>query len=192
MDKKQRIILTMLELVVKQGYHATPMSQVAKEANVAVGTIYHYFETKEKIIEAIFLMVYKDLSVVLLTNMKPDDTYKKKFTTKLHNMYNYFTSNPLAFYFIEYVGVPPIITPEMVKKTVPFYKKITDFFLEGITEKRVKNMDETLIMKLCYGLISSVVKLKIKEELPMDQKQIDQSIEACWDAIKYSDNKLFA
>ncbi|WP_452229688.1 MULTISPECIES: TetR/AcrR family transcriptional regulator [unclassified Lacinutrix] len=192
MSKKQRIILTMLELVVKQGYHATPMSQVAKEANVAVGTIYHYFETKEKIIEAIFLMVYKDLSIVLLTNSKPSATYKTQFTTMLYNMYNYFSSNPLAFYFIEYVGVPPIISPEIVKKTVPFYKTITDFFFKGITEKKVKNMDETLIMKLCYGLISSVVKLKIKEEVPMHTKQIDQSIEACWDAIKYSENKLFA
>lgn len=191
MSKKQRIILTMLELVVKQGYHATPMSQVAKEANVAVGTIYHYFETKEKIIEAIFLMVYKDLSIVLLTNGNPRATYKKQFTTMLYNMFHYFTSNPLAFYFIEYVGVPPIISPETVKQTVPFYTKITDFFFKGITEKRVKNMDEILLMKLCYGLISSVVKLKIKEELPMHQKQIDQSIEACWDTIKYSDNKLF-
>ncbi len=191
MNKKQRILLTMLELVVKQGYHATPMSQVAKEANVAVGTIYHYFETKEKIIEAIFLMVYKDLSIVLLTNSNPRATYKKQFTTMLYNMFHYFTSNPLAFYFIEYVGVPPIISPETVKQTVPFYTKITDFFFKGITEKRVKNMDEILLMKLCYGLISSVVKLKIKEELPMHQKQIDQSIEACWDTIKYSDNKLF-
>ena len=34
MDKKQRIILTMLELVVEQGVNATPMSQVAKEAGV--------------------------------------------------------------------------------------------------------------------------------------------------------------
>ncbi|MBQ0787703.1 MAG: TetR/AcrR family transcriptional regulator [Oceanihabitans sp.] len=192
MNKKQRILLTMLELVVKQGYHATPMSQVAKEANVAVGTIYHYFETKEQIIEAIFLMVYKDLSIVLLTNSNPRATYKKQFTTMLYNMFNYFASNPLAFYFIEYVGVPPIISPEMVKQTVPFYKKITDFFLKGITEKRVKKMDEILIMKLCYGLISSVVKLKIKEERPIHQKQIDQSIEACWDAIRYSENKLFA
>ncbi|WP_055442642.1 TetR/AcrR family transcriptional regulator [Lacinutrix himadriensis] len=191
MSKKQRIILTMLELVVKQGYHATPMSQVAKEANVAVGTIYHYFETKEKVIEAIFLMIYKDLSIVLLTNGNPRATYKKQFTTMLYNMFNYFTSNPLAFYFIEYVGVPPIIPPETVKQTVPFYTKITDFFSKGITEKKVKNMDEILLMKLCYGLIASVVKLKIKEELPMHQRQIDQSIEACWDTIKYSDNKLF-
>ena len=54
MDKKQRIIITMLELVVKQGVYATPMSQVAKEANVAVGTIYHYFNNKQEILEEIY------------------------------------------------------------------------------------------------------------------------------------------
>ncbi|MFC0182895.1 helix-turn-helix domain-containing protein [Pseudarcicella hirudinis] len=33
----------MLELIVKHGFHASPMSDVAKHANVAAGTIYHYF-----------------------------------------------------------------------------------------------------------------------------------------------------
>jgi len=185
MEKEQRIILTTLELVVKQGFHATPMSQVAREANVAVGTIYHYFKNKEQIIEKIFLMIYKDFGTVMLTNIKPADDYKTQFSTMWRNLYNYFLSNPLAFYFVEYVGVPPLITPEIAKKSKPFYAEVVDFCTQGVQTKKLKNIDEVLITNLCYGIISSAVKLKIKEELPMSEKQIDQTIEACWNAVKY-------
>jgi len=69
MNKKQKILLTMLELVVEQGVHATPMSQLARESNVAIGTIYHHFENKEQIIEEIYKMIFKDFGVVLMTNL---------------------------------------------------------------------------------------------------------------------------
>ena len=90
MEKKQRIILTMLELVVAQGVHATPMSQVAKEANVAVGTIYHYFNNKNEIIEEIYSMICQDFGVVLIANM-PENDFKKQYETIWLNMFYYFT-----------------------------------------------------------------------------------------------------
>jgi len=191
MDKKQRIILTMLELVVKQGFHATPISQVAREANVAVGTIYHYFENKEQIIEEIYIMIFKDFGVILSANLNPDDDYKKQFQTMWMNLYNYFVSNPLAFRFSEFIGVPPLISPKMVEKTKPFYVKIRDFFLKGIHDKKVKNMHVRLVMQFSYGNVISSVRLKVKGELEMNKRDLDHAIEASWDTVKYSENKLF-
>ena len=188
MDKKQRILLTMLELSVKQGFHATPMSQLAREANVAVGTIYHYFEDKEQIIEEIYMMIFKDFGVVLVANLKPDDGFKKQFETMWVNLYNYFVSNPLAFKFSEFVGVPPLISKKTVNKTKPYYEKIRDFFLLGIKEKHVRNMHVRLIMQMSYGNVISAVRLKIKDELPMDELQQKRAIIASWDTIKYNGN----
>ena len=191
MDKKQRIILTMLELVVKQGFHATPMSQVAREANVAVGTIYHYFEKKEQIIEEIYLMIFKDFGVVLSAHLDPKDDYKKQFQTMWMNLYNYFANNPLAFQFSEFIGVPPLISQDMVDKTKPYFVNIRDFYIIGIKEKELKNMHVRLILQMSYGNVISAVRLKVKEELPMCKRDLEHAMEASWDAIKYSENKLF-
>lgn len=191
MNKKQRIILTMLELVVKQGFHATPMSQVAKEANVAVGTIYHYFENKEQIIGEIYMMIFKDFGVVMTANSKPEDDFKKQFQTMWVNLYNYFVSNPLAFNFTQFVGVPPLITKKMVEDTKPYYVEIRNFFLKGVQEKRLKNMHIRLIMQLCYGNVTSAVTLKINNGLIMDKRTLNQAMETSWDTVKYSKNELF-
>lgn len=186
MDKKQKIILTMLELVVEQGVHATPMSQVAKEANVAVGTIYHYFDNKNQIIEEIYSMICQDFGVVLMANL-PEDNYKQQCEIMWLNLYNYFVGNPLAFKFIEFVGVPPIISTEIRLKNVKYFSNIRDFILSGILKKELRNVDLRLIMQMTFGSVVSAARLKFKDELVMNDKQIKDAMRMTWDSIKYTE-----
>jgi len=41
------------ELLIKQGFHATSMRDISKRANVSLGNLYNYYETKEAIFESI-------------------------------------------------------------------------------------------------------------------------------------------
>jgi len=52
-QKRQLIMDTALELFAEKGFHATPMSQVAKKAGVSKGLAYNYFESKQKILDEI-------------------------------------------------------------------------------------------------------------------------------------------
>lgn len=183
MDKKQRIILTMLELVVDQGLHATPMSQVAKEANVAVGTIYHYFENKNQIIEEIFDMVNKDFGVILMANI-PDGDFKKQFEAMWLNLFNYFIGNPLAFKFIEYVAIPPVINAEIIKKSSKHFKSIKEFFLKGIEHKHLADTRLCIIIQISYSAVVAMCKLKLNNEATVTENDIKQAIEMTWNAIK--------
>lgn len=178
----------MLELVVEQGVHATPMSQLARESNVAIGTIYHHFQNKEDIIEEIYKMIFKDFGFVLMTNF-PEDNYQAQFETVWFNLYNYFVTNPLAFKFSEWVGVPPIISQKTVDETKLHYENVKEFFLRGIREKKLRNIDLRLILQISYGNVISAVRLKDKGELPMNEKQVADAIKCSWDAVRYMDNE---
>ena len=186
MEKKQRIILTMLELVVEQGVHATPMSQVAKEAGVAVGTIYHYFKNKEQIIEEIYSMICKDFGVVLMANF-PENDVKKQFEAIWLNLYNYFVGNPLAFKFMEFIGVPPIITEDIRSKNIVHFTNIRDFFLAGILSKDLKDVNLRLMVQMSFGNVISATRLKFKNELEMTNDQINDALEMSWNCIKNPD-----
>jgi len=50
LDKKKCIIQSALDLIQENGFHASPVSQVAKNAGVAASTIYTYFENKDALI----------------------------------------------------------------------------------------------------------------------------------------------
>ncbi len=52
-QSRKKIVNTALELFAKQGFHATSISQIAKQAGVSKGLMYNYFDTKEELLMAI-------------------------------------------------------------------------------------------------------------------------------------------
>ncbi|MBX3201553.1 MAG: TetR/AcrR family transcriptional regulator [Labilithrix sp.] len=53
-DKRDRILKAAVKVFARSGFHATRVSEVAKAAGVADGTIYLYFESKEELLFSLF------------------------------------------------------------------------------------------------------------------------------------------
>jgi TetR/AcrR family fatty acid metabolism transcriptional regulator len=53
-EKYQAIIDAAVRVIARQGYHNAQVSKIAKEAKVADGTIYLYFENKDDILISLF------------------------------------------------------------------------------------------------------------------------------------------
>lgn len=53
-DKYQRILEAAVKVFAERGFHESTISQIAKEAGVADGTIYLYFKNKEDILVQFF------------------------------------------------------------------------------------------------------------------------------------------
>lgn len=53
-DKRERILRAATKVFAKNGFYATRVSEIAKEAGVADGTIYLYFENKDDVLISIF------------------------------------------------------------------------------------------------------------------------------------------
>ena len=53
-EKFQLIIDAAVKVIARYGYHQAQVSKIAKEAEVADGTIYLYFENKEDILVSLF------------------------------------------------------------------------------------------------------------------------------------------
>lgn len=53
-DKRDRILQAAVKVFAKNGFHATRVSEVAKAAGVADGTIYLYFDSKESLLVSLF------------------------------------------------------------------------------------------------------------------------------------------
>jgi AcrR family transcriptional regulator len=53
-ERRRQILQAAVRAFAEKGYHATRVSDIAKEAGVAYGLVYHYYESKETLLEAIF------------------------------------------------------------------------------------------------------------------------------------------
>ena len=53
-DKRALIRAAAVRAFAKKGYHACRVSDIAEEAGVAYGLVYHYFGSKEAVLETVF------------------------------------------------------------------------------------------------------------------------------------------
>ena len=53
-DKRQRILQAAVKVFARKGYHGARVSEIARRADVADGTIYLYFQNKEDILVSLF------------------------------------------------------------------------------------------------------------------------------------------
>src|SRR3954454_14944179 len=53
-DRRRQILDAAVRVFAAQGYESSRVSDVAKEAGVAYGLVYHYFGSKDAVLEAVF------------------------------------------------------------------------------------------------------------------------------------------
>lgn len=54
-DKRRAILDAAIRVFARQGFHSTRVSDIADEAGVAYGLVYHYFASKDEVLDTLFL-----------------------------------------------------------------------------------------------------------------------------------------
>jgi TetR/AcrR family transcriptional regulator, fatty acid metabolism regulator protein len=54
-DKRRLILDAAVRVFARQGFHACRVADIADEAGVAYGLVYHYFDSKDEVLDTLFL-----------------------------------------------------------------------------------------------------------------------------------------
>jgi TetR/AcrR family transcriptional regulator, fatty acid metabolism regulator protein len=60
-DRRRQILAAAVKVFAEKGFHACRVGDVAEEAGVAYGLVYHYFESKEDLLETIFRTTWTEM-----------------------------------------------------------------------------------------------------------------------------------
>lgn len=131
--KEEAIFQSALKVIKEKGFHKTRIADIAKEAGVSYGLVYHYFPGKEKLFEAVqekwwggLFDLMERLSTQILT-----------VPEKLSHVVDYFLDtyyeNPeLANIFITEISRSTHnLTPERLKRFKDFMEMIQKVMKEG-------------------------------------------------------------
>jgi TetR/AcrR family fatty acid metabolism transcriptional regulator len=85
-DKEEAIFRAALRIIKHKGFHKARMSDIAEEARISYGLVYHYFKNKEDLFDAIFNRWWDGL-FQLMTDVARS---KSDIRQKLRNIILYF------------------------------------------------------------------------------------------------------
>jgi TetR/AcrR family fatty acid metabolism transcriptional regulator len=60
-DKRRLLLDAAVRVFARKGYHAARVGDIAEEAGVAYGLLYHYFESKEDVLRSVFRETWRAL-----------------------------------------------------------------------------------------------------------------------------------
>jgi TetR/AcrR family transcriptional regulator, fatty acid metabolism regulator protein len=77
-DKRRQILDAAVTVFARQGFHATRVSDIADEAGVAYGLVYHYFNSKDQVLNELFLERWSLLLAAIEEAEKTDASHREK------------------------------------------------------------------------------------------------------------------
>jgi AcrR family transcriptional regulator len=77
-DKRRLILDAAVRVFARKGYHTSRVGDIAEEAGVAHGLLYHYFRSKEELLETIFRETWRDVLDTVRTVEETDETARDR------------------------------------------------------------------------------------------------------------------
>lgn len=134
-NKEADILEAAIKVFAKFGYHNSRISQIAKEAGIASGSVYLYYKNKEEVLASIFKKVWEQLyNEISRICERKDLTAIDKLEYLIDLIFDIFSVNPsLAIVFVnEQI--------HLQKETALFMRYYENFFKKGeeIIEEGIK------------------------------------------------------
>ena len=185
-DKRDEIVRAALEMIAEQGFHGSPMAELAKRAGVGAGTIYRYFENKDVLIAELYSEIEDRIHPVLMADYRLDKPVRERFLHLGSSLLRYFIANPLDFRYLEQFHNSPYGTEHRRAKLFGDDAKedvCRELFLEGIAAGEFKDLPLAVLFALAFGPLLSVTRDHILGFVVLDEMLISRTMEACWDAV---------
>ncbi|WP_207431735.1 TetR/AcrR family transcriptional regulator [Sabulibacter ruber] len=183
-DKKKAILESTLKLIKENGFHGTPMSQVAKKAGVAAGTIYHYFDSKDTLIMELYTYTQHRLLDAILANSHEGMDYKAQFFNYWISRCKFYIQNPDVLFFMEQFVNSPYYNRFSKEQDERFQKEVFQFIASGVERGILRPMNQRLMCIMIHSSAHSAAKVHLLDRVTLTDEELQQLAQMVWDGVK--------
>ena len=182
--KIEVIYQATLQLTQEVGIAGITVAKIAKQANLATGTVYIYFKNKEELINQLYLHLKQQTTQDLFQGVNLQEPFKvcfkKLWINSLQNKINNFKESV----FMEQYYHSPYITVETRQMAFNQIQPFMELLERGKKELVIKPIDNALLMAITYGFIRQLSYAHIEQKLTLSQDTIETAFQMNWDALK--------
>ncbi len=184
-EKRDKILRVALKLFVEQGFRGTSTSQIAKIAEVATGTLFHHFKSKEELIKELYLGAKFGLADYLETELARTDDLKQKMNALWFAFVGWAIHNENEYRFFKHCEATPYISDDIRKQGEARFEFIFSLFSEVYVLKEDKTISQELLIDLFVGMLYGFINHLMKHpEMVNDQELWKKGFDVCWQMLK--------
>ena len=183
-DKQEAILRAALELFADRGFYGTSVPSVAERAGVAAGTIYHYFESKEALVNVLFRHWKQEISTRLLDGFPFGRPPREQFRTSWERMADFALAHPKELSFLELHHHAPYLDDESTRLEAQILGFGVEMVRRAQAAQALKGSDPALLMELVNGSFVGVFRAGLEGRIPLTKESLMEAEQLAWEAIR--------
>jgi AcrR family transcriptional regulator len=168
-DKRRIILDAAIRVFAREGFHRCRVSDIANEANVAYGLVYHYFRSKDEVLDTLFTERW----TLLLEAIAETDSQELPIREKLHAVASFiidsYQHDPdlMKVIIVEVTRAANTFGRAHLTEIRQAYEGIGDLFRKAQEEGAFRTDISPEFATLCfYGAVEQLLTAWIFEALP--------------------------
>lgn len=184
---RDRILDATAKLLVEHGTQAS-MSKIAGQAEVAIGSLYNHFASKEELIRAVYERLAEEVTEHLVEGDEPAAAPDMRLDRYIDNYIDFIWSDAERAILFEYLSNVPLLPPEDV---IASFRGSSDFIGEILQSLRdtgwLMNGDLFLMGGFLGGAIRNTLKWNRIYERELTAADRNQIKAMCLHALAFHD-----
>lgn len=173
-----------LHLVSKHGFEGTSTALIAKDANVGMGTLYRYFETKEDLFKEMFIYQRERLLGIILSGIVGGETtIYGQFAAIIRALVHHYMIQRTEFEFLQRYSDSSYMKESYLDESAIILAPIAHILSSGGEDFRFRALPTHVIFAMVYGPMISIIQLVHQEKVAMTDEMLDDIIRSLWSSI---------
>jgi TetR/AcrR family fatty acid metabolism transcriptional regulator len=185
-DRKSTILRAAIEVFSKKGYHGCRIADVAKEAGVAYGLVYHYYKNKDELLQSVFEFGWSSLVTRITERSLQGKTVEEKVRGIVSVAYDAYKTDPRAVkVLILEVGRSP--SGQSVNRGTAFggvIEMAASLFIDGQKRGEINSqLEPILCAAMLFGAIEMGLTAFVMGLLDREPEVIDRAAQQVADTF---------
>jgi AcrR family transcriptional regulator len=172
-EKRRQLLDAAVRVFARKGFHASRVGDIAEEAGVAHGLLYHYFKSKDQVLEAVF---HENWSVLLARIASVEETDESAADQLRHIaaivLRTWLHLPDVVRVVIREFGRSPELEERLGELTQPI-DAIQRVIERGIERGEFRqDVDPRFAAAVVYGSIDELLTAWVLGRLPSDEEDV--------------------
>lgn len=182
--KRNALIRATIALVNNNGFHATPMSKIAKMANVSPATIYLYFENKQDLVNKTYIEVKANYTEYAFAEYNEHMSVEEGFENIWKRIADFKLKESENAMFLSQCDNSPIIDEPSLQEGIKHLQPLLDLWERGKKEGIIKPISDYLLYAYAINPLSFLMIAQKRGTIKLNSDQIEEAYQAAWSSIR--------
>src|SRR5215218_3204463 len=185
-DKRRLILDAAIRVFARQGFHATRVSDIADEAGVAYGLVYHYFSSKDEVLNELFIERWSLLLAAIEEADKTGADPRQKLGAVARFIFDSYRHDPelMKVIIVEVTRAANSFGRTHLGEISKAYEKIAKIVADAQKSGEFRSDIDPLVASMWfYGAIEQLLSGWVFELIPAGEGDFDRAREMVVETI---------